>query len=179
MAWLNASPKIEGNKDSIPRRVSYVEGSPQLEMISLSAYEQHILEKWYEAGTVAQGAGGLLPLDWNTIIPWASHFYSEEYIEWVEHPRPDKRYKVQYTPVVMKQCTLLDAELQLIRRMSQDYANEYAEASDPARACPKEIIVEDVPEDVAMANANAMAEAFKQMFGSQDDVTSVEEVKNQ
>lgn len=178
MAWLNATPKAEGKQETVPRRVSYVEGSPQLELPTLSEYEQHILEKWYEAGTVAQGAGGMLPLDWNTIIPWASHFYSENYIEWVEHPRPDKRFKPVYTPVVLKQCTILDHELQLIRRLSQEYANEYAEASDPARACPKEIIVDDVPEDAAKANADAMADAFKSLFGSQDDITSVEEVRN-
>jgi hypothetical protein len=147
-------------------------------LISLSAYEQHIYDKWIEAGTVAQGAGGLLPLDWNTITPWASHFYNEQYVKWVPFQRR-KGQKKTYTPVVMKQCTLLDSELQLIRRMSQDYANEYAEASDPARACPKEIIVEDVPEDVATANANAMADAFKTLFGKQDDITSVEEVRNQ
>lgn len=145
-------------------------------MIPLSEYEQHILELWYECGTVGQGAGGIIPLAWGEIISWANQFYTESYIEWVEHPRHSERHKRVYTPLLLTQCTLLDNELQLIRKLSQEYASEYALASDPARACPKTIELEDIEEDVAIANANAMEEAFKQMFGNQN--ASVEVIHN-
>ena len=90
----------------------------------------------------------------------------------VEHPRHDKRHKRQYTAVPVTQCTLHDAELQLIRKLSQEYCSEYHEAtSESSRACPKDIVVEDIPEDVAVANADAMADAFKNFFGKGDTST--------
>lgn len=126
----------------------------------MATYELSIIQKWHECGTVTQGANGLISLDWPQIESWASLFYTEEYVEWVEHPRPDKRYKLYYSPILLKQCTLLDCELQMIRKLSQEYAGEYALASDSARPCPKYIDIEDVSEEVAAANATAMKEAF-------------------
>lgn len=150
-------------------------------MVSLSEYETHILEKWYESGTVSQGAGGLLPLEWQAIESWANLFYTEEYVEWVEQPvtyYPNGRERERvYTPVLLKQCVLSDAELKLIRQLSQEYCSMYAEASNPACPCPKQIVLEDITEDEAVANADAIAEGFKLLFGNQDD-KSVEVVQN-
>jgi len=147
----------------------YVEGHPEAVMIPLTRYERHLLELWYECGTIAQGANGLMPLDWNQIESWANQFYSETYIEWVEHPRHSNRHKRLYTPIPIKQCTLLDSELKLIRRLSQEYSSEYSLASDPLRPCPKDVSDEVVPEIVAEANAENMLEGFQALFGKQDN----------
>ncbi|MGZ8888056.1 MAG: hypothetical protein ACXW1D_00705 [Halobacteriota archaeon] len=155
----------------------YTEGSPYLELTPLSEYEQHLLELWFECGTVGQGAGGITPLDWTEILAWANQFYSEHYVEWVEHPRHSNRHKRVYTPLVINQCTLLDSELQMIRKLSQEYTAEYSLASEPNRECPKQIVIEDISEDDALANANAMAEGFKNLFGQPQD-RSVEMVQN-
>lgn len=154
----------------------YQEGSPYLDMVALTEYEQHLLELWYECGTVGQSTGGLTPLEWDQIIKWANQFFTESWIEMVEHPRHNPKHKRMYTAVPMTQCTLLDWELQLIRRLSQEYSSEYAQASSPNRECPKVVIAEDVSEDEALANAKAIGDAFKLMFGAQD--TSVEKVQN-
>lgn len=146
-------------------------------MIELSEYELHILNLWHECGTVAQGAGGLLPLEWPSIIQWANQFYSEDLIDWLEHPRESKRHKRVYTPIVTRHCVLFDSELSLIRQLSVEYSSEYSMASDPARPCPRVFEAEDVTEDVAKANADSIAEGFKMLFGGQDD-TSVEEIIN-
>lgn len=149
----------------------YKEGNPYLEMVSLSEYETYILERWYEAGTVSQGAGGLLPLEWPVIESWARQFYTESYVEWVEHPvtyYPNGRERARvYSPVVLKQCVLMDSELQLIRRLSQEYCSEYAESSNPTRDCPKQVVIEDTTEDEVLANADAMKEAMMQAFGNE------------
>ncbi len=155
----------------------YTEESPYLEMVTLSSYERHILDLWYECGTVAQGAGGLLPLDWDVIITWANHFYQHSFVEWVEHPRASNRHKRIYTPLMVTECTLMDWELELIRRLSQEYSSEYACASEPSRPCPKVIELDDVTEDEKLANAKAIAEGFKLLFGKKDD-KSVEVVQN-
>jgi hypothetical protein len=155
-AWLNATP--EGKENT--RRESYPEGSIQLELTTLSPYEQLVIEWWNEVGTVSQTAGGILPLEWVQIIKWADKFYTEEYVEWLEHPRPDKRFRLMSTPIVLKQWNILDCELILIRKLSQEYSAEYNAASESARPCPKLIDIEDVDEDVAAANALAMKEAF-------------------
>lgn len=136
-----------------------------------------MLALWTEAGTVSQGAGGILSLEWESITAWANHFYSENYVEWVEHPKQSKRHKSVYTPLLLTQCTLLDSELQLIRKLSQEYCAEYSNASDPSWPCPKTIDREEITEDAAMANADALGEALKRMFGKQDD-TSIEVVQN-
>lgn len=150
-------------------------------MIELSEYETSMLEKWYESGTVSQGTGGLLPLEWEAINSWADRFYTEEYVEWIEHPithYPNGRERARnYSPVTLKQCVLLDSELLLIRQLSQEYCSMYAEASNPSCPCPKQIVVEDITEDEAVANANNIADAFKLLFGSQDD-KSVEVIQN-
>lgn len=161
MAWLNAVPK----EKEVSRRQDYVPGSPQLDMIELSEYEYHIITLWTECGTVAQGAGGLLPLEWTSIVAWANQFYSEDLVEWLEHPRDCKRHKRVYTPIVTRHCVLFDSELNLIRTLSQEYSSEYAAASDPARACPKEIFAEDIPEEVVEANSNAIMDNAKSLFG--------------
>lgn len=173
-AWLNATPK-EAEKS---RRASYTEGSPYLDVTPLSSYESWILELWYKAGTVGQGAHGLIPLSWEEITSWADRFYSETYIEWVEHPRISNRHKPVYTPIPIKQSTLLDEELEWIHRMSCEYSSEYAAANDPNRECPVTIVLEDIPEEQAIQNADAIREAMIAQFGNREVDTSVEAVPN-
>jgi len=160
-AWLNATPKEQEK----PRREMYTEGSPYLEMAPLSSYQQWILELWHKAGTIAQGAGGLLPLEWPSLIQWANKFYSETYIEWVEHPKQNKRHKTQYSPITLSQCTLLDSELELIRQLSVEYSSEYAAANEPTRMCPKTVYEDEVCEEDVLKNAEAIEKAMMEMFG--------------
>lgn len=174
MAWLNATPE----KAECPRRETYTEGSPYLELPLLSEYEQSLVGYWFEAGTVEQTGSGLTSLSWQEIVAWANQFYKQPYVEFVEHPRHSNRHKRTYTPVVIDQCALLDWELQMIKKLSQEYAAEYSQASSPSRECPKVIFLDEVSEDDALANANAMADAFKTMFGSDSSGPSVEVVKN-
>lgn len=156
---------------------------PQLEMVPITEYEKHILDLWYDAGTVAQGAHGIIPLSWSEIIAWANQFYSEEYIEWIPlssepkkplplslYGRPQaKEQPIKAVPIKVRQCTLLDYELKLIRKLSQEYAAEYAQASDKARVCPKDIYIEDVSEEDARNNADAMEQALLDLFSEKDD----------
>lgn len=154
------------------------------ELPFLSDYEQSLVRYWIESGQVSQTANGPIPLTWVEIDAWANRFYSEQYIEWVEHPRPlrsdglsDKRCKTVTTPVAVTQCTLTDWELQMIKRMSQEYVSEYSQ-NDPSRPCPKEVVIDDLTEDDKLANANAFESAFKSLFGSADKVPAVEAVNN-
>ncbi len=142
----------------------YTEGSPYLQTVPLSNYEQHLVDLWFDCGTVCQGGMGITSLEWCEIIKWANQFYSETYIEWVEHPRASKRHKQVFTPIPITQCILLDWELKVIKDLSQSYCAEYSEASDPSRECPIEIPVE-ISEDDAIANASAIADGFKALFG--------------
>jgi hypothetical protein len=128
-------------------------------------------------GTVKQTSAGIVALDWGEIVDWAKHFYKEIHVEMIEHPRHSSRHKRTYTPVVIEKCSLLDWELEQLKNLSQEYAGEYAAANDPRRECPKPIFLDEVSEDVALANANAMADAFKTMFGA-DTGPQVEAVTN-
>lgn len=162
MAWLSATPQ----KDEKPRRGQYLEGSPYLELPFLTSYEQTILGYWFEVGTAKQTGQGIVGLEWNEIVAWANQFYSEQYVEWVEHPRASKRHKRQYTPLLLTQCTILDCELQIIKRMSEEYAAEYSAATDPNRPCPKEIAVEELSEEEKLDNSNKIGESLVALFGA-------------
>lgn len=135
----------------------YVEGSPYLELPCLDPYESHLVSLWYECGTVYQGGMGIAPLEWGQIIQWADRMFSEDVVEWVKSPTK------RWMPVVTKQYTLLDYELQIIRQLSQEYCAEYSQASSPHRPCPKELSITEVD---ALANSVAIENAFIEMFGS-------------
>lgn len=174
LGWLNAIPE-KGDKS---RREERVKGSPETEIPFLSSYEQTLVAYWIEAGQVTSLGTGLAPLTWVEIDAWAKRFYTEQYVEWVEHPRPmrsdgmpDERYKVVTTPILVTQCILTDWELQTIKRMSQEYVAEYSQ-TDPSRPCPKEIVVGDITEDDKLANANTVTTALKSLFGA-DKVPAV------
>lgn len=95
----------------------------------------------------------------------------------IEHPRHNDRHKRQYTAVAIERCALVDWELDQIRKLSQEYASEYSQASSPQRECPTPIFLDEVSEDAAMANADAMAEGFRNLFGA-DSTPAVEVVRN-
>lgn len=139
----------------------------------LSSYEQTLVNYWVEAGQVSHTANGPVAITWGEIDAWVRRFHTEQYVEWVERPRPsrvdglpDERYKPVVTPLLASQCTLLDWELQMIRKMSQEYVSEYFQ-TDPSRPCPKEIILDDITEDDKLANANSFEAALKSMFGAE------------
>lgn len=149
----------------------------------LSSYEQTLVNYWLDCGTATPTSGGLTPITWSEIRAWASQFYTEQYIEWVEHPRPlrsdglpDERYKPIITPLLATQCTLTDWELQMIKKMSQEYVSEYS-CNSPSRQCPKEVFEEDLTEDDKLANANAIEDAFNVLF-SNNNTPAVEAVTN-
>jgi hypothetical protein len=145
-------------------------------MTALSSYEEHILELWYEAGTVVQGANGLTALDWPMIVSWADRFHSEKYTKWVKH-QARKGQKITRVPVEVTQCTLLEYELQLIQTLSKEYCSQYSLSYEPSCECPKLVELDEVTEDDALANANAIAEGLKSLFSAPQD-TSVEAVVN-
>jgi hypothetical protein len=150
-----------------------------LELPPLSEYEESLVGHWFNVGTVEQTGSGLIALSWQEILAWATHFHKEIVVEMIEHPRHSKRHKRTYTPVVIERCSLVDWELDQIKKLSQEYASEYSQASSPSRECPKTIFLDEISEDDALANANAMADAFKTMFGTADNIPSVEAVRNE
>jgi hypothetical protein len=179
VAWLNVTP----DKHDKSRRDSRIEGSPETELPFLTQYEQTLVSYWIEAGQVTSLGTGLAPLTWAEIQAWAKQFYTEQYVEWVEPPRPlradgqpDERFRARPIPLLATQCVLTDWELQMIKRMSQEYVAEYSQ-NDPSRPCPKEVILDDITEDDKLANANAFESAFKSLFGA-DKVPAVEAVNN-
>lgn len=150
MAWLNATPE----KSEITRREMYSEDSPTVQPIDLTSYEAHLIALWHECGTISSNGMGISALPWEVISKWAELFYSENIIEFVE--TPDKHY----APVIIKQLTLLDYELQIIRQLSQEYANEYSQASDKSRPCPKQVVVEEISKEDAFAESMRFKEAL-------------------
>lgn len=169
LAWLNATPE----KAEKPRRELYTEGSPYLNLPPLSEYEQSLIGHWMQAGTVEQTANGLIALSWQEVNSWANRFHKDSFIELIEHPRQSARHKKTYSAVVVERCSLVDWELDQIKKLSQEYASEYSQASKPDRACPTTIFIDDVSEDDAIANAKKIREAFKMMFGKQDEVIEI------
>lgn len=167
MGWLNCTP---AQKDK-SRRQEYVEGSPYLELPFLSSYEQNLVSYWVDAGQVTHTANGPVAITWGEIKDWAELFHSEQYVEWVVPPLParidglpDERFRSKPIPLLAKQCTLTDWELQMIKRMSQEYVNEFANTAVDA-PCPKEVVIEDLAEEDKLANAKAMKDTLKSMFG--------------
>jgi hypothetical protein len=168
MGWLDCTP--EGKETS--RRASYAEGSPLKELPFLSSYERTIAGYWLEAGQVTQTANGPVTITWDEIDAWARRFYTEQYVEWVEQPRPirsdgmaDERYKVVTVPVTLTQCVISDWELQAIRRMSAEYVAQFSDRS-PFAPCPKEINIEDMTEEEKIDNSKVIADSLKLMFGA-------------
>lgn len=152
LAWLSVTPE----KAEKPRRESYHEDSPYLQLISLTDYELHLVGLWQEAGSVGQGAGGLTPLAWSEVVSWSDKFYSEESLEWVQSPTK------RWMPVVSKTSTLLDYELKIVRDLSQEYCSEYADTSSH-RECPKYVEADEVD---SLMESTAMGDALMSMFGS-------------
>lgn len=142
-----------------------------MELPFLRQYEQSIVNHWVESGQVSQSANGPTPLTWAEIKAWADQFHSEQYIEWVEPARPlrsdglpDERFRVKPIPLLAKQCTLTDWELQMIKRLSQEYVAEYFNNAVDA-PCPKEIYIEDLSVEEKLDNSKALGDSLKAMFG--------------
>lgn len=128
---------------------------------------------------------GVAPLVWEAIIKWADKFYMSDKVVIVPKvitKKTEKLYRgkpivltetiVEEIPVVVKQSSLEDYELEIIMQLSREYCAEYGEASDPNRPCPKEIFLDEVD---SMANANAILEGFMSLWGNAQN--SVEVVK--
>ena len=141
----------------------YQEGSPYLELIGLDEYEKHLVNLWYEAGAVGTSGMGVGALTWSELTVWADRFFSETYVEWVKSPTR------RWMPITVKQYTLLDYELHIIKFLSQEYASEYSQ-NDPKRPCPKEI---DVGQVDGVAESTAMGNAFISMFGSAEQKAAI------
>lgn len=151
---MNAIPK-ENEK---PRRE--LVSSIQQELVVLDEYEQHLVTLWREVGSVSQGGMGVAPLVWTEIIAWANQFYSKSIVQIING-----------LPIVQKVCTLEDYELEIIMQLSREYCNEYAEASDPNRECPKEIFLDEIATEDAIENANAIEDMFMSFWGKPVDTT--------
>lgn len=132
-------------------------------MIELDYYEAYLIQLWHEAGTVSQTGMGIAPLTWAEITAWADRFFTEEVVQWVKSPTK------RWVPILVKEQALKDYELQIIRMLSQEYSSEYSMGSEQDRACPKEIVIEDITKEDAEANSNEMAERLLEMFGKKAD----------
>lgn len=157
-----------------------MEGSPAKELPFLTLYERNLVGYWIEAGFATQTANGPTSLTWAEIDAWARRFYTEQYIEWVEHPRPtrtdglaDERYKVVLTPIRTDQCVISDWELQMIRKMSSEYVAQWAEKS-PYTPCPTEIDVEEMTEEAKRDNSDGVVKSLKAMFGAEQSKSTQE-----
>lgn len=114
-------------------------------------------------GSTSQGGTGVAPLVWGEIIEWANHFYSQHIVAYVEG-----------SPVVIKKCTLEDYELEIIMQLSREYCQEYYEASDPNRECPKEIFLDEID---PVENSNAILEMFQKNWGNNRESMSPEVIR--
>lgn len=127
---------------------------------------------------------GVAPLVWGEVIDWANQFYSEDFLVFVPKTSTKTTTKlvrgkeksqtetiVEDFPVVLKRCVIEDYELEIIMQLSREYCDEYHSASEPARACPKEIFLEDVD---PIAESDALLEAVKAMWGHNSELTKTE-----
>ena len=153
------------------RRAEYTEGSPYLDLLPLSSYEQSLLNYWVDAGQVSHTSNGPMPITWAEIQAWANQFHSEQYVEWVESPKPlrsdglpDERFRTKLTPLLVKQCTLTDWELQTIKKMSQEYVAEFFNKAVDA-PCPKEVHMDELTVEEKLDNSKALGDSLKAMFG--------------
>lgn len=172
MAWLSATPKEQEK----PRRE--IVSQAQQELVDLDEYEQHLVKLWREVGSVSQGGAGVAPLVWKEVIEWADKFYMQDVVitvpkrtvktseRWYRNKlRTETETIIEDIPVVVKQCALEDYELDIVMQLSREYCNEYYEASDPNRACPKEIFLDEID---GVANADAILEGFMSMWGNKE-----------
>ncbi len=173
-AWLNATPTGSDK----PRREYY--STAQQELVDLDEYEQHIIKLWREVGSVSQSGMGVAPLVWGEVIEWVNKFYLTDRVvmvpsntikttdkvvrDWLWRHRTVRETEtiVEEIPVVIKQSSLEDYEVELIMQLSREYCDEYHSAVDPARDCPREIFVDDIN---ATENADAILAGFQQLFG--------------
>lgn len=98
----------------------------------------------------------------------------------MQSPRPDKRFKQQYHPILTTQQTLLDEEIEWLHKISCEYVAEYSASSseEANRDCPIHINIDDIPEEQALQNANELEKAMLQMFGNKEPDRSIEVVPN-
>lgn len=114
---------------------------------------------------LTQGGMGVTSLEWGEIRSWAELFHSDTYIEWCDNPETTADVVLPPSAIPVKQITLTDWELQQVKRLSEEYCSEYHAATEPSRPCPRDIFIEDVSDEVAMENAKAMAQGFRDLFG--------------
>ena len=151
MAWLSAIPE----KQEAPRRVVYQDGSPYLQLITLTEYEQYLVGLWTEVGTISQSGMGIAPLLWTEISAWSEKFYNVRKTQWVE-----------VDSGVWKECeliesSLLDYELLVVQHMSQEYCSEYG-CKELSQPCPKQI---DLDEVNAFEESLALGNMLRGLFG--------------
>lgn len=133
---------------------------------------------------------GVAPLVWEEIIKWAERFYIQDKIIMVPRKTTKIIEKVvrgrvatqietvlEETPILTRVSSLEDYELEIIMQLSREYCDEYAESSDPDRQCPKEIFLDEVTAEDAIANANAIQDGLMSLFRTQID-TNPEIVRN-
>ena len=91
---------------------------------------------FHSAGTATQTGMGLVPLSWQEIESWVVCNGLEESV----------------TPW----------ELSVVRKMSEAYASEYAQASSPSRPMPyRGVVEEDIDRDAIAAKVKNVLAAFK------------------
>jgi hypothetical protein len=133
-------------------------------MLSLDSYELSIVQWWREVGSVSQGGMSVSSLEWTQINSWAERNCSLDSMDWVYVG--DDQYRFEK----VKSSIILDYEIDMIMQLSREYCNEYHEAVDPKRPCPKEIVLEEVD---GLEESTALGNAFIAMFSAPNDVERV------
>lgn len=185
LAWLNAIP--DGQKENPKPRRDLVSEAHR-ELVDLDEYEQHLVKLWREVGSVSQGGMGVAPLAWEAILQWADKFYTTEKILYVPRtiekkiekivrgkPKVETETILEQVPIVIKNCSLEDYELEIVMQLSREYCSEYHEASNAGKECPKEIFLDEVD---AEENADEILKGLKAMFGGDEQNQKPEIVNN-
>ena len=157
MAWLDATEEDEKTS----RREKFQEGgegSPFLVMPPLDPDLLYLLTLWQEAGMISVSANGVERLSWPEIDSWIKRTKTYQKIEYKTiRPRGQASYKI---PIVHEACYLDAWEIEIIRGLSEQYANSYHASKEKGCKPPYgEVVMDDVAR-VAVANK------VKSIFGA-------------
>jgi hypothetical protein len=130
---------------------------------------------WEEAGAFEINSNGVCKLSWQEIESWLNVKYSNL-------KNSSKRHTRRRNIGVDSKWVLSDWEIEMVRKMSEEYVSEYNQARDKQRPAPyvAETVDEDVQAEMAAANVarimsqlrshkKAIAESGDSRFKSDSD----------
>lgn len=132
-------------------------GSPFLILPEIFDGYEYLIEYWQEAGAIGCSGEGVTKLSWQEIEAWLNVKYRNEKFGRVRRNSRRKRCGMQ------SPWLLADWEIDAVRRMSEEYASEYNQASDKSRPAPyvAEEIEESLAEEIKKVTSQQMKESFR------------------